>query len=330
MSTHSSMQSEENKIRHNWTREQASLLKEQPLMDLLFEAQTVHRQYFPANTVQISTLLSIKTGACPEDCGYCSQSGHYDTGITKQKLLPVDEIIAAAKKAKANGATRFCMGAGWRSPPAKNMEQLQEMVREVKALGMETCLTAGMLDAAQAGSLKDAGLDYYNHNLDSSPEYYPSVTSTRTYQDRLDTLAHVREAGIHVCCGGILGMGEQADDRVGLLLQLANLPEHPESVPLNLLVPIPGTPLGNSTPLETFEFVRIVALARLMMPASYVRLSAGRNTMSDELQAMCFFAGANSIHYGEKLLTTPLPDTNKDLLLFERLGIKPLQYEHAG
>jgi len=318
-----------NSIRHNWTREQVTALKDQPLMDLLFAAQTLHRQYFPANTVQISTLLSIKTGACPEDCGYCSQSGHYDTGITKQKLLPVDEIIAAAKKAKANGATRFCMGAGWRSPPAKNMGELQEMVREVKALGMETCLTAGMLDATQAQTLKEAGLDYYNHNLDSSPEYYPKVTSTRTYQDRLDTLSHVRDAGISVCCGGILGMGEQAEDRIGLLLQLANLSEHPESVPLNLLVPISGTPLGNSAPLETFEFVRMVALARLMMPASYVRLSAGRNTMSDEMQALCFFAGANSIHYGEKLLTTPLPDTNKDLALFARLGIKPLQNEHA-
>jgi len=316
-------------IRHDWTREQATALKEQPLMDLLFDAQTVHRQYFPANTVQISTLLSVKTGACPEDCGYCSQSGHYDTGITKQKLMPVDEIIAAAKKAKANGATRFCMGAGWRSPPVKNMGELQDMVREVKALGLETCLTAGMLDASQASMLKEAGLDYYNHNLDSSPEYYPKVTSTRTYQDRLDTLSHVREAGISVCCGGILGMGEQAEDRIGLLLQLANLSEHPESVPLNLLVPIPGTPLANSAPLEVFEFVRIVALARLMMPASYVRLSAGRNTMSDETQALCFFAGANSIHYGEKLLTTPLPDTNKDLALFERLGIKPLQNEHA-
>jgi len=316
-------------IRHDWTRAQATQLFEQPLMDSLYQAHTVHREYFPANTVQISTLLSIKTGACPEDCGYCSQSGHYDTGINKQKLMAVEEVIAAAKKAKASGATRFCMGAGWRSPPVKNMAELEAMVREVKALGMETCLTAGMLNADQAQVLKTAGLDYYNHNLDSSPEYYPQVTSTRTYQDRLDTLAHVRDAGISVCCGGILGMGEQAEDRVGLLLQLANLPEHPESVPLNLLVPIAGTPLGDSAPLEPFEFVRMVAVARLMMPASYVRLSAGRNTMSDELQAMCFFAGANSIHYGEKLLTTPLPDTNKDLALFERLGIKPLMMEQS-
>lgn len=318
------LKEQDNAIRHNWTAAEAKAIYDWPFADLLFYAHQVHRQFFSANQVQVSTLLSVKTGACPEDCGYCSQSGHYDTKVLKQKLLPVDEVIEKAKQAKANGATRFCMGAGWRSPPEKQFPEVLAMVEEVKALGLETCLTAGMLSDEQAKKLKESGLDYYNHNLDTSPEYYKEIITTRTYEDRLNTLQRVRDCGINVCCGGILGMGETVADRIGLLLELTKLEPHPESVPLNWLVPIEGTPIGEKMKgkeLDGLGFVRMVALARILMPKSYVRLSAGRNIMSDELQALCFFAGANSIHAGEQLLTTPLPGTDNDLQLFSRLGI---------
>lgn len=308
-------------IRHDWTRDEVNSLFALPFADLLYQAHSVHRENFNPNEVQVSTLLSIKTGACPEDCGYCSQSGHHKTGLQKEKLMSVEEVTKVAQTAKDNGATRFCMGAAWRSPREKDLSQVIEMIKAVKELGMESCVTLGMLTAEQAKQLKDAGLDYYNHNLDTSPEYYSTVTSTRTYQDRLDTLEHVRNADIHVCCGGILGMGETSDDRTGLLLQLANLPEHPESVPINMLVAIKGTPLGDATPLDPFEFIRNIAVARILMPKSHVRLSAGRGEMNEQTQALCFFAGANSIHYGEKLLTTPNPDVNEDQRLFARLGI---------
>lgn len=319
-------------IRHNWKLAEVRALYTLPFADLLFKAQLVHRAAFPANQVQVSTLLSIKTGACPEDCGYCSQSGHYKTGVEKQKLMDVDEVLTKAKQAKANGATRFCMGAGWRCPPEKQFPQVLEMVEQVKALGLETCLTAGMLNDQQATELKEAGLDYYNHNLDTSPEYYKEIITTRTYQDRLDTLQRVRENGINVCCGGILGMGETVNDRLSLLIELAKLHPHPESVPLNWLVPIAGTPVGDKLQdqqIDGLAFIRMVAIARIMMPNSYVRLSAGRNTMSDELQAFCFLAGANSIHAGEKLLTTALPSTDKDKQLFMRLGIQPQMEQSA-
>ncbi|MBD3670319.1 MAG: biotin synthase BioB [Gammaproteobacteria bacterium] len=309
-------------IRHNWQRDEVERLFSQPLNDLLFEAHRIHRQHFDANEVQVSTLLSIKTGACPEDCGYCPQSARYETGLERERLLPVVEVMAAAQKARAAGSSRFCMGAAWRSPKDKDLDQVVEMVKGVKALGLETCLTLGMLSEAQTERLKAAGLDYYNHNLDTSPEFYGSVISTRTYQDRLDTLQHVREAGINVCSGGILGMGEQRTDRVGLLLQLANMEKHPESVPINMLVQVEGTPLHGSEQLDPLEFVRSIAVARIMMPESFVRLSAGREEMSDEMQAMCFFAGANSIFYGEKLLTTNNPAAEEDKALFERLGIR--------
>lgn len=309
-----------------WTFEAALKHYEQPFMDLMFEAQTVHRQHFPSNEMQLSTLLSIKTGACPEDCKYCSQSGHYKTDIKKEKLLDIDAVIEAAKHAKAQGASRFCMGAGWRTPPEKNMPEVLEMVKAVKALGMETCLTAGMLNGEQAGKLKDAGLDYYNHNLDTSREYYPEVVTTRTYDERLDTIDKVREAGINVCCGGILNLGETRDDRINLLLTLANMEPYPESVPINNLVPIPGTPLANKSNMDQFDFIRTIALARIMMPKSYVRLSAGRNSMTDEMQTLCFMAGANSIFYGEKLLTTKLPATERDVNLLKKLGIQPVEY----
>lgn len=309
-----------------WTFEAALKHYEQPFMDLMFEAQTVHRQHFPSNEMQLSTLLSIKTGACPEDCKYCSQSGHYKTDIKKEKLLDIDAVIEAAKHAKAQGASRFCMGAGWRTPPEKNMPEVLEMVKAVKALGMETCLTAGMLNGEQAGKLKDAGLDYYNHNLDTSREYYPEIVTTRTYDERLDTIDKVREAGINVCCGGILNLGETRDDRINLLLTLANMEPYPESVPINNLVPIPGTPLANKSNMDQFDFIRTIALARIMMPKSYVRLSAGRNSMTDEMQTLCFMAGANSIFYGEKLLTTKLPATERDVNLLKKLGIQPVEY----
>jgi biotin synthase len=315
-------------IRHNWTQAEALKLYQLPFNDLLFQAHSIHRLHFNPNEVQVSTLLSIKTGTCPEDCAYCPQSVHYDTGIEKEKLMDLPQVVACAKKAKAAGATRFCMGGGWRSPREKDFAKVLEMIKEVKELGMETCLTAGMLSQEQVDRLEQTGLDYYNHNLDTSPEYYKEIIKTRTYEDRLNTLEKVRNSKINVCCGGIVGMGEGLEDRLGLLLQLANLPTHPESVPINLLVKVAGTPLANnSNELETFEFIRIVALARIMMPASRVRLSAGRNNMSDETQALCFFAGANSIHYGEKLLTTPLPATENDQRLFRQLGIVPAELQ---
>ena len=318
------------KIRHDWTTEQVAALFNQPFSDLLFEAQSVHRQNFDPNRVQISTLLSIKTGACPEDCKYCPQSGIYNTGLEKEKLLEIERVVSEAKAARQSGATRFCMGAAWRSPRDKDMPQVLDMVKEVKALGLETCMTLGMLSDQQAQGLADAGLDYYNHNLDTSPEYYGEIITTRTYQDRLDTLESVRGAGMKVCCGGIVGMGETVADRIGLLVQLANLPQHPESVPINMLVKVPGTPLENAEVLDPFEFVRTIAVARIIMPASHVRLSAGREDMNEQTQALAFQAGANSIFYGEKLLTTPNPVANKDMALFERLGIKPEEHHVHG
>ncbi len=310
-------------IRHNWTREQVLALFQLPFMDLLFQAQSVHRTHFDPNQVQVSTLCSIKTGACPEDCAYCPQSARYDTGLENEKLMQVEAVIEEAKAAKAAGATRFCMGAAWRSPKNKDMPYVTAMVRGVKDLGLETCMTLGMLKDEQAEQLAEAGLDYYNHNLDTSEEYYGEIITTRTYQDRLDTLARVRSAGMKVCAGGIVGMGEEVADRAGLLLQLANLPTHPESVPINMLVKVAGTPLADNDDLDPLEFVRTIAVARIMMPQSHVRLSAGREAMSEETQALAFFAGANSIFYGEKLLTTPNPESNKDMQLFARLGIKP-------
>ena len=292
-----------------------------PFADLLFNAASMHRAHFDANEVQVSTLLSIKTGGCPEDCAYCPQSVHHNTGLAPAKLMACAEVLAQARLAKAAGATRFCMGAAWRSPRDKDIARVAEMVREVKALGLETCATLGMLKPEQANTLADAGLDYYNHNLDSAPEYYPQIIGTRDFQDRLDTLGAVRGAGMKVCCGGIVGMNETREQRAGLLQALANLPEHPESVPINRLVAVPGTPLANAEALDPFEFVRTIAIARILMPSSYVRLSAGRESMSDELQALCFLAGANSIFYGEKLLTTANPAVEQDRALFARLGI---------
>jgi biotin synthase len=292
-----------------------------PMNDLLFQAHTLHRQNFDPNAVQISTLLSIKTGGCPENCSYCPQSVHFDTGLKAEKLMSCADVVEKAKAAKAAGAMRFCMGAAWRGPTDKNVEKVSEMVKSVKALGLETCATLGMLAPEQAQALKSAGLDYYNHNLDTSPEYYQDIVSTRSYQDRLDTLSAVRASGMKVCCGGIVGMNETLEQRAGLLESLVNLPEPPESVPINLLVQVPGTPLNGAADLDPLEFVRTIAVARILLPKSYVRLSAGREAMSDELQAMCFFAGANSIFYGEKLLTTANPDAEKDRALFTRLGL---------
>ena len=314
-------------LRHDWTVPEAGALFALPFNDLLFKAHSVHRANFDPHTVQLSTLLSIKTGACPEDCAYCPQSARYDTGLQRERLLPLDEVLAAARRARDNGATRFCMGAAWRSPKDRDLDQVIPMVAGVKAIGLETCLTLGMLTAGQARRLKQAGLDYYNHNLDTSPEFYGKIITTRTYQDRLDTLEHVRAAGLKVCCGGIVGMGEDRRDRVSLLTTLANLPQHPESVPVNRLVQVEGTPLYGSDPLDGLEFVRTIAVARIMMPRSCVRLSAGRSAMSDELQALCFFAGANSIFYGDKLLTTGNPEADHDRELFQRLGIQPLYTE---
>ena len=310
-------------LRHDWTHEEVRALFDQPFNDLLFAAQTVHRQHFDPNEVQVSTLLSIKTGACPEDCKYCPQSGHYNTELDKEKLMAVEKVVAEARRARDFGATRFCMGAAWRSPTERDLPLVQEMVRQVKALGLETCMTLGMLTSEQADSLAAAGLDYYNHNLDTSERFYGSIITTRTYADRLNTLANVRNAGMKVCCGGIMGMGEAVDDRVALLVQLANMAEHPESVPINMLVKVKGTPLENEADLDPFEFVRTIAVARIMMPRSHVRLSAGRETMNEQTQALCFLAGANSIFYGEKLLTTPNPETDRDQLLFRKLGIRP-------
>ena len=313
----------ESTLRHDWSRAEVQALFDMPFNDLLFQAQTAHRQHFDPNAVQISTLLSIKTGGCPEDCKYCPQSVHHDTELEPERLMDVDEVVEAARRAKAAGATRFCMGAAWRNPKGKNFERVLEMVRQVREQGLETCATLGMLDEEQTRLLKDAGLDYYNHNLDTSPEFYGEIITTRTWDDRLDTLAHVREAGINVCCGGIVGMGESRADRVSMLAELANLPEHPGSVPINRLVRVEGTPLGQEPEIESIEFVRTIAVARILMPESYVRLSAGRTQMSDEMQALCFLAGANSIFYGEKLLTTGNPDTASDDALFDRLGLHP-------
>lgn len=315
----------ETTLRHDWSLDEIKALFELPFNDLLFQAQTIHRQNFDPNSVQISSLLSIKTGACPEDCGYCPQSAQHNTELEKERLLPLEEVKQAALEAKRNGATRFCMGAAWKNPTDKNLGRVIEMISVVKDLGMETCVTLGMLTQQQTKRLKEAGLDYYNHNLDTSPEYYNEVITTRTYQDRLDTLQHVQDEDIKVCCGGIVGMGEEEEDRAGLLQQLANLPRHPESVPINLLVQVENTPLFGTEELDPLEFVRTIAVARIMMPHSAVRLSAGRNDMSDELQSLCFLAGANSIFYGEKLLTTPNPRENSDMKLFQRLGIKPQQ-----
>ncbi|WP_019624060.1 biotin synthase BioB [Thioalkalivibrio thiocyanoxidans] len=309
--------------RHDWNIDEVEALLDLPLNDLIFRAQTVHREHFDPNAVQVSTLLSIKTGACPEDCAYCPQSAHHDVELERERLLPLEEVLEAARNARAQGATRFCMGAAWRNPTDKNLERVIEMVRAVKDEGLETCMTLGMLKAEQAKRLSEAGLDYYNHNLDTSPEFYGHIISTRTYEDRLETLEHVREAGMNVCCGGILGMGESRRDRARLLQQMANLPKHPESVPINQLIQVEGTPLHGIEDLDPLEFVRTIAVTRILMPASYVRLSAGRTEMSDEMQALCFLAGANSLFYGDTLLTTPNPGENHDLALFERLGLRP-------
>jgi len=307
--------------RHDWSQDEIESLLNLPFNDLMFQAQSVHRQRFDPNRVQVSTLLSVKTGACSEDCGYCSQSAKHATDLEKEKLLPLDEVKRAAQEAKDKGATRFCMGAAWRNPTDKNLERVVEMIRSVHDMGMETCVTLGMLTERQAQSLKEAGLDYYNHNLDTSPEFYGNVVTTRTYQDRLDTLARVRDLGINVCSGGILGMGESRRDRASMLRELANLPKHPESVPINMLVQVEGTPLYGTAALDPFEFIRTIAVTRILMPASYVRLSAGRTEMSDEMQALCFMAGANSMFYGERLLTTDNPEADADRKLFERLGL---------
>jgi len=296
-----------------------------PFPELMFRAQNVHRQNFDPAEVQISTLLSIKTGGCPEDCAYCPQSAHYDTGVAADRLMALDKVLAEARAAKAGGASRFCMGAAWRSPKDRDLDAVCAMVEGVKALGLETCATLGMLTGPQAQRLKDAGLDYYNHNLDTSPEFYDHIITTRTYRDRLETLDHVREAGIHVCCGGIVGMGETREDRVGMIATLASLPVHPESVPINMLVKVAGTPLAEQGGLDAIEFVRTVAAARICMPRSMVRLSAGREDMNDETQALCFLAGANSIFYGPKLLTTPNPGRDRDRELMERLGLSPME-----
>lgn len=310
-------------VRHDWSHKEVQALFELPFNDLLFKAQTIHRESFDPNAVQVSTLLSIKTGACPEDCKYCPQSNRYDTGLEAEKLMEIEKVIDEARAAKSSGATRFCMGAAWRSPKKRDMPYVVGMVKEVKAMGLETCMTLGMLTGDQANELADAGLDYYNHNLDTSPEYYGDVITTRTYSDRLNTLANVRDAGMKVCSGGIVGMGESVRDRAGLLIQLSNLPVHPESVPVNMLVRVEGTPFAIEEDLDPFDFIRTIAVARILMPKSHVRLSAGRESMNDEMHALAYFAGANSIFYGEKLLTTPNPKENKDLQLFDRLGIKP-------
>ena len=313
----------ETEVRHDWSLDQVRAIFELPFNELLFQAQTVHRRHFDPNAVEVSTLLSIKTGGCPEDCKYCSQSVHYDSGLEPERLMDIDAVVTAAKGAKQAGASRFCMGAAWRNPKGKNFERVLEMVGRVRAEGLETCATLGMLDASQAAALKQAGLDYYNHNLDTSPEFYGDIITTRSYDDRLDTLTHVRDAGINVCCGGIVGMGESRADRVSMLCELANLPEHPGSVPINQLVKVAGTPLDEQAEMEPLEFVRTIATARILMPAAYVRLSAGRAEMSDEMQALCFYAGANSVFYGEKLLTTGNPDTARDDVLFAKLGLHP-------
>ncbi|TCV98047.1 biotin synthase BioB [Biostraticola tofi] len=304
-----------------WTLASARTLFDKPFMDLMFDAQQVHRQHFDPSQVQVSTLLSIKTGACPEDCKYCPQSARYHTGLETERLMQVEQVLSSAQQAKAAGSTRFCMGAAWKNPHERDMPYLERMVQGVKALGMETCMTLGMLSTVQAERLARAGLDFYNHNLDTSPEFYGSIVTTRSYQDRLDTLSKVREAGIKVCSGGIVGLGESLNDRAGLLVQLANLPEPPESVPINMLVKVKGTPLADNEDVDPFDFIRTIAVARIMMPRSYVRLSAGREQMNEQTQAMCFMAGANSIFYGCKLLTTPNPQEDSDMQLFRKLGL---------
>ncbi|MFM8340879.1 MAG: biotin synthase BioB [Methylomonas sp.] len=313
--------SELNTVRHDWQLSEVEALLALPFNDLLFNAQTVHRANFDPNEIQVSSLLSIKTGSCSEDCGYCPQSARYDSDLKPEALMPIDAVLKAAQDAKDQGALRFCMGAAWRSPKDRDIERVVEMVQGVKALGMETCVTLGMLTDKQTQALKDGGLDYYNHNLDTSEDYYSEIITTRTYQDRLDTLERVRDAGINVCCGGIVGMGESETDRAKLLLQLATMPSHPESVPINMLVQVEGTPLHGADAMDPIVFVRTIAVARILMPKSRVRLSAGRKEMSDEMQALCFFAGANSIFYGDKLLTTDNPMTNHDQQLFQRLGV---------
>ncbi len=313
-----------NILRHNWTREEVRALFALPFPELMFRAAQVHRENFDPAEVQISTLLSIKTGGCAEDCAYCPQSAKYETGVKAEKLMDLDSVLAEAQAAKAGGASRFCMGAAWRSPKDRELEKVCAMVEGVKALGMETCVTLGMLTSDQARQLKDSGLDYYNHNLDTSPEYYGEIITTRTYQDRLDTLEHVRDAGIHVCCGGIVGMGEGPEDRIGMIATLAGLPVHPESVPINMLVQVEGTPLAGTKALDPLEFVRTIAVARICMPEFVVRLSAGREDMTEETQALCFLAGANSIFYGPKLLTTPNPGRDRDMALLDKLGMRPM------
>ncbi len=316
-------------LRHDWTRTEIAALFSLPFPELMFRAAQAHRENFDPTEMQISTLLSIKTGGCPEDCAYCPQAARYDTGVKAEKLMSLDAVLGEARAAKAGGASRFCMGAAWRSPKDRELEQVCTMVEGVKALGLETCATLGMLTGDQAARLKASGLDYYNHNLDTSPEYYGAIITTRTYQDRLDTLEHVRAAGIHVCCGGIVGMGEGLDDRVGMIATLASLPVHPESVPINMLVQVEGTPLAlpekNAQKLDSLDFVRTIAVARICMPASVVRLSAGREDMSEEMQALCFLAGANSIFYGPKLLTTPNPARDRDMALLDKLGMRPME-----
>jgi biotin synthase len=314
-----------NGVRHDWRREEIRALFALPFSDLIHSAQTIHRENFAPNEVQISTLLSIKTGGCPEDCAYCPQAQRYHTGVEASKLMDRDTVMAEARAAKEAGASRFCMGAAWREPKDRDLDKVCDMVEGVRALGLETCATLGMLTAPQAARLKQAGLDYYNHNLDTSPEYYGAIITTRVYDERLTTLAHVRDAGIHVCCGGIVGMGETLEDRVGMIHTLATLPEHPESVPINALVRVAGTPLEDAEPLSPLDFVRTIAVARIAMPKSMVRLSAGREDMSEETQALCFLAGANSIFYGPKLLTTPNPEADRDRALMDRLGIVPMR-----
>ena len=310
-------------LRTDWRLDEIRSLFDLPFPDLLFRAQSLHRKYFDPAEVQVSTLMSIKTGGCPEDCAYCPQSSHYDTGVDGEHLAPLEAVLSAARQAKASGATRFCMGAAFRSPKPRHLERIAEMIRGVSALGLETCATLGMLDADQARQLRAAGLDYYNHNLDTSESFYPNIITTRTYRERLDTLQVVRDAGLNVCCGGILGMGESREDWAEMLHTLATQPEHPGSVPINQLVRVPGTPLENVPDVDPLDFVRVIAVARILMPASHLRLSAGRTEMDESMQALCFLAGANSIFYGEKLLTTPNPETNTDLELLRRLGMRP-------
>jgi len=322
--------SQDTGIRNDWTAAEIAALFALPFNDLLFKAQTLHRIHFDPNEVQISTLLSIKTGGCPEDCAYCPQSAHYDTGLGREALMEIDAVVAAAARAKDSGASRFCMGAAWRSPTDRDLDQICKMIEGVRRIGMETCVTLGMLTNLQARRLKESGLDYYNHNIDTSEEYYGEIITTRTFDDRIVTLGHVRDAGLHVCSGGIVGMGETRADRVGMLTALATLPEHPESVPINQLVAVEGTPLSEAESVDAIEFVRTIAVARIVMPSSVVRLSAGRNEMSDAVQALCFAAGANSIFYGDQLLTTDNPATEIDRTLFDRLGLKPMDPARHG